>query len=130
MQTRFPWHRLVLATAAFAASTSAAPANVDTVISCGRAIAPKVVIISLYSDEETTWYGRDDINLLAQNITVPGLSPLFPDVHCTTAGDVCQLTLGEAEINAAVSMTAFTQSSLFDLTSEHRHLALLRCSQD
>lgn len=34
-------------------------------------------------------------SILDQNITVPGFSPLFPDAHCTSDGDVCQLTTGE-----------------------------------
>jgi purine nucleoside permease len=118
MHLRYPLSRLLLIPAASTALIAATPLVLDAAVSCGGPIAPKVVIISLYSDEETTWYGRDEINLLAQNISVPGVSPLFPEVHYTAAGDLCQLTLGEAEINAAVSMTAFTQSSLFDLRSK------------
>ena len=59
-------------------------------------IAPKVVIMSMFSYEEEVWYGIKDFDVLEQNITVPGLSPVYPDVHCTKNGDVCQLTLGEA----------------------------------
>lgn len=33
--------------------------------------------------------------ILGNNITVTGFSPLFPDAHCTEDGDVCQLTTGE-----------------------------------
>ena len=59
-------------------------------------IAPKVLIFSMFPNEADVWYGIDDFDVLAQNITVPGLSPLFPDVHCTSNGDVCQMTIGEA----------------------------------
>lgn len=45
---------------------------------------------------------------LDQNITLPGLSPLFPNVTCNTAGSVCHMTTGEAEINAACSMSVRT----------------------
>ena len=62
-------------------------------------LAPKVVIISMFSPEAEVWYGIDEFDLLAQNVTVPGLSPLFPDVHCTANGDVCQIITGESEVN-------------------------------
>lgn len=59
-------------------------------------IAPKVVIFSMFDPEADVWYGIKEFDILAQNITVPGLSPLYKDVHCTANGDVCQLTIGEA----------------------------------
>lgn len=40
---------------------------------------------------------------------------LFPTVDCTWDSDVCILTVGEGEINAAASMTALAFSPLFDL---------------
>ena len=49
-----------------------------------------------FISEAEIWYGIPEFNLLAKNITVPGLSPLFPDVHCTANDDVCQLVTGEA----------------------------------
>ena len=45
-------------------------------------------------------------SLLENNITLGGLSPLDPHVHCTRSGAVCQATLGESEINAAASAAA------------------------
>ncbi len=50
---------------------------------------------------------------LDQNITLPGLSPLYPNVTCSSAGDVCHLTLGEAEVNAACSMSVSFPQLLF-----------------
>ena len=44
-----------------------------------------------------------------------GACPLFPDVHCTKAGDVCQITTCEGEINAASSISALIYSPLFSL---------------
>jgi purine nucleoside permease len=49
-----------------------------------------------FSPEAEVWYGIKEFNLLAQNITVPGLSPLFPEVHCTKKGDICQIITGES----------------------------------
>ncbi|KAJ7120273.1 purine nucleoside permease [Mycena epipterygia] len=86
-------------------------------------IAPKVLIINMFSDEAGVWYNIPEFNVLGNNITVPGLSPLFPAVHCTTAGDVCQITTGEGEINAASSISALVYSSLFDLTSTYFMIA-------
>ncbi|KAG6851323.1 hypothetical protein C0991_009374 [Blastosporella zonata] len=82
-------------------------------------IKPKVFIISLFSPEGATWYGRPEIDVLAQNITIPGFSPLFPDAHCTSDGFVCQLTTGEAEINAALTINSLLHSSVFDLTTTY-----------
>lgn len=48
-----------------------------------------------FTSEANIWYADTDLNLYANNITVPGFSPIFPDAHCTESGDVCQLTTGE-----------------------------------
>ncbi|CAD6499717.1 BgTH12-03825 [Blumeria graminis f. sp. triticale] len=86
--------------------------------------APKVVIISLFSPEANVWYDNAHVtgsigNLLEKNITVPGLSPLFPQVHCLGDGSVCQVTTGESEINAAATMTALVYSPLFDFRNTY-----------
>ena len=49
-----------------------------------------------FPPEAEVWYGIPEFDLLAKNVTVPGLSPLFPDVHCTASGDVCQVITGES----------------------------------
>ena len=59
-------------------------------------VKPKVVIFSMFDPEAEVWYGIPEFDLLAMNITVPGLSPLFPDVLCTADGEVCQVIVGEA----------------------------------
>ncbi|KAA6407482.1 MAG: purine nucleoside permease [Lasallia pustulata] len=81
--------------------------------------APKVFIIDMFPPEGEIWYGIPEFNLLQQNITVPGLSPLFPDVHCTSDGQICQVITGESEINAASTISALTFSRLFDFTSTY-----------
>jgi len=82
-------------------------------------IAPKVVIVSMFNLEAEIWYGIDEFDLLAQNITIPGLSPQFPDVHCTADGNVCQVVTGMGEINAASSLSAFVLSPAFDLSKSY-----------
>lgn len=62
----------------------------------GAVIKPKVVIISMFDPEGEAWYGIPEFNVLAMNITLPGLSPIYPQIHCTANGEVCQLTIGEA----------------------------------
>ena len=44
-------------------------------------------------------------------MSIPGLSPLFPQVHCTESGEICQVTAGESEINAATSVMALALAS-------------------
>jgi len=86
-------------------------------------IKPKVFIISLFAPEGETWYHIPEFNVLANNITVIGFSPLFPDAHCTKDGSICQLTTGEAEINAATTITSLLFSPSFDLTSTYFMIA-------
>ncbi len=61
-----------------------------------KAIKPKVFIIDMFPPEGEAWYGIPEFNLLAKNITVPGISPLYPDVHCTSDEEICQIVTGEA----------------------------------
>lgn len=77
---------------------------------------PKVFVINMFSHEEKPWLAALDF---AHNITIPGLSPLYPTVHCTTNFSVCQMTTGEGEINAASSITALGLSPVFDLTKTY-----------
>lgn len=82
-------------------------------------VKPKVMIVSMFSPEAEIWYGIPEFNLLAKNITLPGGSPLFPDVHCTENGDICQVITGESEINAAVTISSLVRSPRFDLTTTY-----------
>lgn len=88
-----------------------------------RQITPKVFIVSMFDWEEQVWFDKPEFDILGRNITVPGLSPIYPDVHCTLNGEICQVVTGEAEINAAVTMTALLASPLFDLRSTYFFIA-------
>lgn len=59
-------------------------------------IKPKVFIIDMFEPEGAAWYGIPEFNVLAQNISVTGFSPLFPDAHCTADGEICELVTGES----------------------------------
>ena len=61
-----------------------------------KTIKPKVFIIDMFPPEGEAWYGIPEFDLLAKNITVPGISPLYPDVHCTSDEEICQIVTGEA----------------------------------
>lgn len=58
-------------------------------------VTPKLFIISMFDSEANVWYEDTELNLYANNITIPGFSPLFPQAHCTESGEICQLTTGE-----------------------------------
>lgn len=77
---------------------------------------PKAFIISMFEFEEAPWYDALD---LTHNITIPGLSPMYPTIHCTANYTICQLTTGEGEINAASTITALTLNPLFDLSKTY-----------
>lgn len=57
------------------------------------------------------------------NITAPGLSMLFPHVHCVADHSICQMTTGESEINAASTVMAAVLSGKFDLTETYFMIA-------
>ncbi|KAJ5121732.1 hypothetical protein N7448_002864 [Penicillium atrosanguineum] len=85
--------------------------------------APKVFIVSMFEPEAEAWWNIPEFNLLAHNISLPGLSPLYPDVHCTENHEICQLITGESEINAATTVTSVVFSPLFDLTKTYFFIA-------
>lgn len=61
-----------------------------------KKIHPKVFIIDMFPPEGAAWYNIPEFNLLAKNISVPGISPIYPDVHCTADEEVCQIVTGES----------------------------------
>jgi len=71
----------------------------------------KVLVISMFGPEAQPWI---DAYKLKFNITVPGLSPDYPAVHCNLQG-LCNLTTGMGHANAAASVTALLHSGRFDL---------------
>jgi purine nucleoside permease len=92
------------ARAAFAAeATLAAP------------IAPKVLVITMFSPETAPW--RDG-RKLDKRVAVPGLSKEFPDVACDAAG-LCVMTTSMGYANAATSVAAVIFSGKFDLSKTY-----------
>lgn len=83
-------------------------------------ISPKVMIVSMFQPEEEAWTSKVDFQ---HNITVPGLHPLYPNVHCTSNFDICQFTTGEGEINAASSVAFLISNSKFDFSNTYWLLA-------
>ena len=78
---------------ASAPEPQAVPRN--DIVKRAEKISPKFFIISMFSPEAEVWYGIPEFNLLEHNITILGLSPLFPDAHCTSDGQICQVVTGE-----------------------------------
>ncbi|KAH7032378.1 putative purine nucleoside permease [Macrophomina phaseolina] len=109
--------------AAFSSFSSASPAadrpSAAAIAARASKIKPKVFIVSMFDPEAEVWWGIPEFDLLAKNVSVPGFSPLFPEAHCTSDGQVCQLVTGEGEINAAVTLTALYTSGLFDLSETY-----------
>ncbi|KAI0310779.1 purine nucleoside permease [Amylostereum chailletii] len=79
-------------------------------------IAPKVFILDAFDAEGEAWQNIPEFDLLSHNVTVPGLSPLFPAAHCTHDGSICQVITGEGAINAASTVSSLVHSPFFDLT--------------
>ncbi|KZO97571.1 purine nucleoside permease [Calocera viscosa TUFC12733] len=74
----------------------------------------------MFTSEEGAWLTP---LALKYNISVPGLSMLYPHVHCDEKGWICQVTTGESEINAATSTTALFFSPYFDFTTTYFMIA-------
>ncbi|KAF3901865.1 hypothetical protein AA313_de0210245 [Arthrobotrys entomopaga] len=96
--------------------------NVPTVYgrSDGRngPVTPKVLILATYFDEANIWpAGMPELYNL--NVTVPGLTPNYPIVHCTSSDGICLMVTGLHLINAAVTMMAMAYSDLFDLKKSY-----------
>lgn len=77
---------------------------------------PKVVVVSMFELERDPWLKELDF---VHNVSVPGLSPLYPQVHFTTNYTIMQATTGEGEINAASSITALLLNPLFDFSKSY-----------
>jgi purine nucleoside permease len=71
----------------------------------------KALIISMFAPEGEVWV--EPLGL-TEAITVPGLSPDYPQVRCNK-DDVCQLTTGMGHTNAATSVMALVFSGMFEL---------------
>jgi purine nucleoside permease len=78
---------------------------------------PRVVSNKVkFAPEEDVWLQP---LALDNNVTVAGFNPRFPHAHCNANYTVCQITTGEAEINAASTITALYLSPLFNLTTTY-----------
>lgn len=99
-------HKLALATAALTlatpllAQTPAAPRPI------------KAVIITMFGPEAEGWVKPFKLD---ERIAVPGLSPDYPAIQCST-DDVCLLTTGMGHANAAASTLALALDPRFDFT--------------
>lgn len=78
---------------------------------------PRVFVVTMFELEQEPWL-KSDLNL-SQNLTIPGLSPQYPEIHCTANYSVCHVSTGEGEINAAATISALGLSPLFDLSKTY-----------
>ncbi|KAH8832753.1 purine nucleoside permease-like protein [Flagelloscypha sp. PMI_526] len=78
-------------------------------------LQPKVFIIAQYGDERDIWRRTSYFDVFAQEISFPGSSPIFSKAFCTSSAHVCLVTVGEGEIQAAISIANLLSSNIFDL---------------
>jgi purine nucleoside permease len=88
---------------------SPAPAGAPALIAAPMPV--KVMIVTMFAPEAKPWL--DHMGAYT-SISVPGLSPEYPAVHCR-GQDVCVITTGMGHTNAAASMAALLFSGRFDL---------------
>ncbi|ROL82618.1 purine nucleoside permease [Pseudomonas protegens] len=78
-------------------------------------IKPKVVLISMFAPEAQHWIERLE---LKREIRVPGLAAEYPVIRCNDR-EVCLLTTGMGQTNAAASTLALALSPKFDLRKSY-----------
>lgn len=77
-------------------------------------VTPKVVVITMFGGEAAPWIEHLEG---AEAILVPGLSPEYPEVLCTT--DLCMMTTDMGFANAASSVSALVHDDRFDLSQSY-----------
>lgn len=92
-------------------------------------LAPAVALQTSTNTNRNRMFDLEDVWTttlkLDQNITVPGLSPIYPNVTCNDAGSICHITTGEAEINAACSVSVSKHlSQLYTVGSDDHYLTI------
>src|SRR5262245_26342528 len=98
--------------AALLVAVSFPSARAGNPIERGNRRPVKVMIISTFGPERQVWLDRLEP---WRAITVPGLAPDYPDVHCNQS-KICVFTTGMGHSNAAASVTALVFSGLFELS--------------
>ncbi|KAM0788042.1 hypothetical protein ACM66B_006240 [Microbotryomycetes sp. NB124-2] len=112
----------LVATTAFAAPATLGTEEASNILkraassSSSAKLTPKVMVVSMFAPERAVWI---EPMQLTYNYTVPGLSPLYPEIACNKAKEVCIVTTGEAEINAAATISALLLSSKFDFSKTY-----------
>ncbi len=96
--------------AALSLAALSRPATAD-----GPAIAPEVVVITMFGGEAKPWL---DGEALTHKLALPGLSKAYPEVACTDEG-LCVMTTNRGYANAASSIAALVFSGRFDLTKTY-----------
>jgi purine nucleoside permease len=74
-------------------------------------MAPKVMLITMFGPEAQNWIERLKLD---KKVSVPGLSAEYPNVLCN-AQQVCLMTTGMGQTNAAASTLALALAPEFDL---------------
>jgi purine nucleoside permease len=97
---------------ACACPTPVAPGEPPHASTAENARQVKVMVVNMFSGEAQPFI--DQLGM-TRSITVPGLSPDYPNVHCN-ADEVCEITLGMGYANAASSVAALLYQGNFDLT--------------
>jgi purine nucleoside permease len=117
---RVPLLVVAAATAMFASACAPVrPQSTADTSASATAQPVKVMIISMFAPEGQVWL--DKLGPW-KAISVPGLSPDYPDVHCNAQG-VCVMTTGMGHANAAASLMALTFSDRFDLRKTYFMIA-------
>lgn len=107
----------VVSSLALLIAANALPISIDLIKrDAPDVISPKVFVLNMFEYEAKPWLSAMNFT---NNMTIPGLSPMYPDIFCNEDYSVCEMTTGEGEINASGSVTALGLSPKFNLTQTY-----------
>jgi len=99
------------------ASYSAAPVETSglntTMYEEFKVYSPKFFILNMFELEQAPFLATYDF---VHEFKIPGISPIYDSIHCDKDYELCELTTGEGEINAAATLSALALSPMFDLS--------------
>ena len=109
-KSRFGWNLAVMITLVAALASLVSVAHATRGKASGGASGPlavKVLVITMFPLETEPWLKREG---LTRSVTVPTVTD---PVQCNPLGE-CVATVGQAKVNAAMSMTAILDDPAFD----------------
>lgn len=80
-----------------------------------KKISPKVMLVTGFTPEADVWTPFN----FTEQYPVVGFMPEYENVTCTASGDICSMTMGQAELGDSLAIAALWLSPDFDLSKTY-----------